>query len=67
VAATGCPPAEAVATVTRVPARLLGLDDRGHLGTGARGDVVLLTDALEVVATFVGGEPAHGAEALSWR
>ena len=37
VAFTGCTAAEAVATVTTTPARLLGLDDRGSLETGRAG------------------------------
>ena len=37
VAFTGCTAAEAVATVTTTPARLLGLDDRGALEAGRRG------------------------------
>ncbi|MGH2455607.1 MAG: amidohydrolase family protein, partial [Candidatus Limnocylindria bacterium] len=64
--ATGCTRAEAVASVTAVPAGLLGLPDRGHLAPGARGDAVLLDDDLRVVATVVSGQPAHGAEALGW-
>jgi N-acetylglucosamine-6-phosphate deacetylase len=63
---TGCAPADALETVTATPARLLRLADRGRLQPGARADVVLLTPELEVVATFVGGAPAHVAEAGRW-
>jgi N-acetylglucosamine-6-phosphate deacetylase len=66
MAATGSSAADAVASVTEVPARLLGLADRGHLRPGARADFVLLTADLQVVATFVGGEAVHGREALAW-
>ena len=69
VAYTGCSPTEAVATVTTVPARLLGLDDRGAVAAGRRADVTLLDAGLEVVATFVGGELVHVTteEASRWR
>lgn len=57
---TGCSAARALATMTSVPADLLGLDDRGHLVAGRRADLVLLTPELEVVATFIGGKSVHG-------
>lgn len=57
---TGCSPAEAIAAATSTPAKLLGLDDRGALAPGRRGDVVVLTPELDVVATFVNG-------VLAWR
>ena len=54
---TGASPAEAVATVTATPARLLGLDSRlGHLRPGAVADVVLMTTEGEIVETLVAGE-----------
>jgi len=55
VAFTGCAPDEAIATVTRVPAGLLG---RPELAEGVA-DVVLLGPELEVVATAVDGEVLH--------
>ena len=58
VAFTGCTVAEAVATVTSTPARLLRLADRGRLVPGARADVTVLDGDLHVVATIVGGEVA---------
>jgi N-acetylglucosamine-6-phosphate deacetylase len=57
---TGCSAAAALATMTSVPARLLGLDDRGQLVVGSRADVVLFTPELEVVATFIDGQSVHG-------
>jgi N-acetylglucosamine-6-phosphate deacetylase len=57
---TGCSLADAIATATSTPARLIGDHLRGTLAPGSRGDVVLL-DAdpahgrLDVVATVVGG------------
>ncbi len=54
VAFTGAAIEDAFATVTSVPAWLLGLGDRGRLAPGARADIVLWSDALEVEATFFG-------------
>lgn len=54
---TGCSPLEAVTTVTRLPARLLGMEnERGSLLPGSRADLVILTTDLQVKATLVGGE-----------
>ena len=61
----GCSLAEAVATATSTPARLVGDVQRGSLAAGCRGDVVLLnTDSagrLEVVATVIRGSVVHRA------
>jgi N-acetylglucosamine-6-phosphate deacetylase len=57
---TGWTAADALATMTSVPARLLGLSDRGALRVGGRADLGLFTPDLEVVATLVGGAPVHG-------
>jgi N-acetylglucosamine-6-phosphate deacetylase len=54
VSFTGAAIEDAFATVTSVPARLLGASDRGRLAPGARADLVLWSDALEVEATFFG-------------
>ena len=67
MAATGWNAEQAIQSVTAVPARILGLPDRGRLAVGARGDLVLLGTGLEVVATVIGGEVVHGGQALSWR
>lgn len=53
--------ADALATLTAVPARLLGLEDRGVIRVGARADVALLSPNLAVEATFIGGTPAYVA------
>lgn len=66
MAATGCTPEDAVATVTATPARLLRMPDRSRLERGARADVVLLNDELRVVATLVDGRPAYLAQELGW-
>jgi N-acetylglucosamine-6-phosphate deacetylase len=56
---TGCSLAEAVATATSTPARLVGDDTRGHLGPGSRADLVLVDttgDGLRIVDTLIGGQ-----------
>lgn len=52
---SGCSLAEAVHAATVVPAAVLGDPSRGHLRSGARGDLVLVTPDLEPVVTVVGG------------
>lgn len=61
VAFTGCSPAEAITAASTAPARLLGDPTVGSLAPGARADVVVFTDDLHVVATYVGGELVHDA------
>lgn len=56
---TACSSEEALGSVTAVPARLFGLDDRGRTDLGAVADLVLLDNQLEVVMTIVGGTIAH--------
>lgn len=58
VAATGVDPSTALRAVTSTPASLLGERERGRLAPGARADLVVLTQNLEVVATFVAGKLA---------
>lgn len=50
-------PAEALARATRIPARLMGLTDRGHLTKGARADILHLDDDLHLRAVWQGGQP----------
>ncbi len=50
-------PAEALARATRIPARLMGLSDRGHLANGARADILHLGDDLRLRAGWQGGQP----------
>lgn len=52
--------AAALDCATANPAMALGLTGQGLLRTGARADVTLLNDDLEVVATYVGGERVFG-------
>ena len=55
--AVGVDPARAIAAQTEVPARLLGLDDRGVLRAGAVADVVVLDpDTLTVERVWLRGE-----------
>lgn len=61
---TGCSLADAVATATTTPSRLLGELRRGRLDVGCRGDLVLLdhdpvTGTLRPVATVVAGNLVH--------
>ncbi len=60
VASTSADRVQALRCATANPAEALGLDDRGHLGAGARADVVVLDERLGLVATFVAGEQLHG-------
>ena len=60
IAFTGCPLHEAIDTVTRVPARVLGLDaSKGSILPGKDADLVVLNDDLSVHATFVGGRMVY--------
>jgi N-acetylglucosamine-6-phosphate deacetylase len=57
VAITGCRLADALAAVTTVPARLLGLQaERGRIAPGYIADLTLLTPDLHVAATIARGE-----------
>ena len=63
MATTRCSLAEAVATATTTPARLVGDRTRGSLHPGRRGDLVVVDASggrLQVVATVVGGSLVHG-------
>jgi N-acetylglucosamine-6-phosphate deacetylase len=61
LAVTGCALMDALPTVTTVPARLLGLTDRGVIAPGAVADLVVLGEGTEVVATVVAGRVATAA------
>ncbi|WP_454118017.1 N-acetylglucosamine-6-phosphate deacetylase [Microbacterium lacticum] len=59
VVAGGLPLPAAVAALTSVPARAIGVDDRfGNLRPGAAADAVLLDDALRVESVWVDGARA---------
>lgn len=59
VAFSGCAPAAAIHAASTAPASVLADPTRGTLAPGARADLVLLTEGLELVATVVGGEVLH--------
>lgn len=48
--------AEAAAMASLVPARVLGLNDRGRLAPGFRADVAVLTRDFQAIRTLSGGE-----------
>ena len=55
--ATSCSPGEALLAASLHPARVLGLAmTQGTLDHGARADIVILDNKLNVQATFIGGE-----------
>jgi N-acetylglucosamine-6-phosphate deacetylase len=56
VAISGWAPEDAARTMSSVPAKLLGLEDRGQIRVGARADLTLFTRDLQVAATYIGGE-----------
>jgi N-acetylglucosamine-6-phosphate deacetylase len=54
---TGCTMKDAIATVTKNPANVLGIQDKkGSLEKGKDADLVMLNNDHTVYATFVGGE-----------
>ena len=57
---TSAQPHEALRCATLNPARALGLTDRGVVKPGLRADLTLLDGSLNLVATYVAGERAHG-------
>ena len=59
VAFTGCPPEAALHAASTAPAAVLADPTRGTLAPGARGDLVLLSEDLDLVATVLGGEVVH--------
>jgi N-acetylglucosamine-6-phosphate deacetylase len=64
-AATDCAPETAVAAATSVPARLLGLPERGRIAAGSRADLTILTPGLEVVGTIVEGRLVWSSDRLA--
>jgi N-acetylglucosamine-6-phosphate deacetylase len=60
VSFTGASLPEALATVTTTPARLLGLEDQlGRIAAGLDADLVLMTPDIQIVETFLAGEPIY--------
>jgi len=60
MAACGLTLPQALRMATETPARALGLSDRGRLVVGARADLILVDDAMNVRTTVVGGEVVAG-------
>jgi N-acetylglucosamine-6-phosphate deacetylase len=58
VAFTGAEPSAALVAASATPARVIREPNRGEIRVGAAADLVILDDALEVVATIVGGRIA---------
>jgi N-acetylglucosamine-6-phosphate deacetylase len=56
---TDCDLADAVEAATEVPARCLGLRDRGRIEAGRRADLVVLDPGGQVVLTVAGGRVAY--------
>ena len=54
--------AEALQMASATPAAILGRSDIGRLAPGCRADLVVLDRALEVVATWVGGQLAYARD-----
>jgi len=59
---TGCELAEVLPAATTNPARVLGLADRGRLGSGSVADLVLVDDELNVVMTVCSGSLCYVAD-----
>jgi len=57
----GVPLEEAVGAASTLPARFLGRSDVGVLEPGARADVVVLDDRVEIVAVVSHGDAAVAA------
>lgn len=55
VAFTGCDWTTAVRMATATPAEIMGLEDRGVIAVGARADLVVLDDDLQVLEVWQGG------------
>jgi N-acetylglucosamine-6-phosphate deacetylase len=55
---TACPPAEATAAASTVPARVLGLPERQRLVAGAQANLTVFDGSMQVRATIIGGEMA---------
>lgn len=53
---TGATIAEALLGATANPARVLGLEDRGHLRVGHRGEIVVFDNSLQPMRTLLAGK-----------
>jgi N-acetylglucosamine-6-phosphate deacetylase len=57
----GVPAIDALATVTRVPAKLIGRPELGDLRPGTPADIVVLDEGMQVMRTIVGGAEVFAA------
>ncbi len=55
IAFTGAGLAESLPLLTRNPAQMIGLEERGRLSPGKRADIVVLADDGRLIASLVGG------------
>ena len=62
IAWSGLSAQDALCTATINPARVLGLEQKGRIKTGADADLVLLDERWEVERTFVRGQLAYQRE-----
>ncbi|HUV13712.1 MAG TPA: amidohydrolase family protein [Acidobacteriota bacterium] len=61
---TGCSLADAVHVMTRNPAQLYGLEDRGEIKTGKRADLIVFTfrkGRAEIMKTYLAGNVVYSA------
>ncbi len=59
---TACSVAEAVQTVTEIPANLLNLSQKGRIAIGCDADLVLLNHDLTINKTIIGGEITYESD-----
>jgi N-acetylglucosamine-6-phosphate deacetylase len=62
---TGCSLADAIHVMTRNPARLYGLDDRGEIKPGKRADLIIFTlegGKAEIRETYLAGELVYSTD-----
>ncbi len=57
IAFTGAGLAELLPLLTRNPAQMIGVEERGYLSPGKRADIVALADDGRLIASLVGGVP----------
>jgi N-acetylglucosamine-6-phosphate deacetylase len=63
VTLVGIPLDDALRAASLVPARLLGIENRGALVAGTRADIVALTKSLDVLSTWIAGRQFEEKEA----
>jgi N-acetylglucosamine-6-phosphate deacetylase len=66
IAYSGCTLADALKSVTTVPAELMGLADRGRCAPRYFADLTLLTPDNRVAATIIGGQVVWQSREIKW-